>query len=59
MAKQRKAGRRETVDERKCGLILAAARKVFEQEGLDGASLRAIASAGLTDPPPSSARMVR
>jgi AcrR family transcriptional regulator len=45
MAKQRKAGRRETADERKRDLILAAARKVFEQEGLDGASLRAIAAA--------------
>src|ERR1700754_1426560 len=45
MAKQRKAGRREAVDERKRGLILAAARKMFEQEGLDGASLRAIAAA--------------
>jgi AcrR family transcriptional regulator len=37
--------------ELKRGLILAAARKVFEAEGLDGASLRAIAAeAGYTPP---------
>src|SRR6187455_139816 len=45
MAKQRMAGRRVAAGERKRDLILTAAREVFEQEGLDGASLRAIASA--------------
>ena len=45
MAKQRMAGRRVAAGERKRDLILTAARKVFEQEGLDGASLRAIAAA--------------
>src|SRR6186997_784621 len=42
---ERKSDRRNAVDELKRGLILDAARKVFEAEGLEGASLRAIASA--------------
>jgi len=37
--------RRRKVSELKRGLILDAAREVFEVEGLDGASLRAIAAA--------------
>jgi AcrR family transcriptional regulator len=42
-------GRARAVQELKRGLILDAARKVFEVEGLDGASLRAIAAeAGYT-----------
>jgi AcrR family transcriptional regulator len=41
----RRPGRRRAVGELKRGLILAAARRVFEAEGLDGASLRAIAAA--------------
>jgi len=46
MAQERRSGR-----ELKRGLILEAARKVFEAEGLDGASLRAIAAeAGYTPP---------
>ena len=46
MGRERRGGR-----EVKRGLILAAARKVFEAEGLDGASLRAIAAeAGYTPP---------
>ena len=46
MARERRSGR----DLRR-GLILEAARKVFEAEGLDGASLRAIAAeAGYTPP---------
>jgi AcrR family transcriptional regulator len=46
---QRREGRREAVSEHKRGLILKAARKVFEAEGLEGASLRAIAArAGYT-----------
>lgn len=41
--------RREAVSEHKRGLILDAARAVFEAEGLEGASLRAIAAqAGYT-----------
>jgi AcrR family transcriptional regulator len=49
MPKGRKAGRQKAVSELKRGLILDAARKVFEAEGLDGASLRAIAAgAGYT-----------
>ena len=48
MERQR-AGRREAVSEHKRSLILAAAREVFEAEGLEGASLRAIAArAGYT-----------
>lgn len=42
---QRKSGRTQAVRALKRGLILEAARKVFEGEGLDGASLRAIAAA--------------
>lgn len=38
-------GRRRQADEAKRGLILACARRVFEADGLDGASLRAIAAA--------------
>src|SRR5215212_7673610 len=45
MSKKRKAVRQQVVSELKRGLILDAARRVFEAEGLDGASLRAIASA--------------
>src|ERR1700731_4209303 len=43
MAKERKIDRQKAVSDLKRGLILDAARKVFEAEGLDGASLRAIA----------------
>src|SRR6187401_3681443 len=42
---ERKSDRQNAVGELKRGLILDAARKVFEADGLDGASLRAIASA--------------
>lgn len=45
MARERKAGRHEAVRQLKRGLILQAARKVFESDGLEGASLRAIAGA--------------
>jgi AcrR family transcriptional regulator len=46
---QRRAGRERAVKDLKRGLILDAARTVFEAEGLDGASLRAIAAeAGYT-----------
>jgi AcrR family transcriptional regulator len=45
MAKQQRTGRQKTVSELKRGLIMDAARRVFEAEGLDGASLRAIATA--------------
>jgi AcrR family transcriptional regulator len=46
---QRRDGRRETVNGHKRDLILKAAREVFETEGLEGASLRAIAArAGYT-----------
>jgi AcrR family transcriptional regulator len=38
-------GRQQAVRDLKRGLILDAAREVFEAEGLDGASLRAIAGA--------------
>src|SRR6516164_7494449 len=45
----RRQGRRRAVGELKRELILDAARQVFEAEGLDGASLRAIAAeAGYT-----------
>jgi AcrR family transcriptional regulator len=45
----RREGRRKAVSEHKRGLILGAARDVFEAEGLEGASLRAIAArAGYT-----------
>jgi len=45
MATRSGQGRRLEVDEVKRGLILASARRVFEADGLDGASLRAIAAA--------------
>src|SRR5882724_9030991 len=45
MVKDRKIGRQTAVSEMKRGLILDAARKVFEADGLEGASLRAIAAA--------------
>ena len=45
MAREPKSGRQKAVSDLKRGLILDAARKVFEADGLDGASLRAIASA--------------
>ncbi len=49
MAKERKIGRQKAVSDLKRELILDAARKVFEADGLDGASLRAIAAgAGYT-----------
>src|SRR5258707_1496950 len=46
MTKERKIGRRKAVGELKRELILDAARKVFEADGVDGASLRAIAAGG-------------
>jgi AcrR family transcriptional regulator len=49
MAKERMSGRRKAVSDLKRELILDAARKVFEADGLEGASLRAIAAtAGYT-----------
>jgi AcrR family transcriptional regulator len=45
MVAERRSGRQKAVSDLKRGLILDAARKVFEAEGLDGASLRAIAAA--------------
>jgi AcrR family transcriptional regulator len=49
MTRERKIGRQRAVSELKRELILDAARKVFEADGLDGASLRAIAAgAGYT-----------
>ena len=49
MAAAQRPERQKAVSELKRGLILDAARKVFEDDGLDGASLRAIAaSAGYT-----------
>jgi AcrR family transcriptional regulator len=49
MAKGGEAQRRRPGGEARRGMILAAARDVFESEGLDGASLRAIAArAGYT-----------
>lgn len=49
MREQQRQGRREAVNEHKRSLILIAAREVFEKEGLEGASLRAIAArAGYT-----------
>lgn len=45
MATERRIGRQKAVSDLKRGLILDAARKVFEADGLDGASLRAIAAA--------------
>ncbi|HEX7007828.1 MAG TPA: helix-turn-helix domain-containing protein [Alphaproteobacteria bacterium] len=48
-ADRRRQGRTQAVNELKRDLILDAARKVFEAEGLEGASLRAIAAeAGYT-----------
>lgn len=44
-AEQRRNGRTRAVSDLKRGLILAAARKVFDKVGLEGASLRAIAAA--------------
>jgi AcrR family transcriptional regulator len=49
MSTERRTGRQKAVSNLKRGLILDAARAVFEAEGLDGASLRAIAvAAGYT-----------
>src|SRR5436853_6171482 len=49
MAKERKIGRQKAVSDLKRELILDAARKVFEADGLEGASLRSIAAvAGYT-----------
>ncbi len=49
MAKQQKIGRQRAVSALKRELILNAARAIFEAEGLEGASLRAIAAgAGYT-----------
>jgi AcrR family transcriptional regulator len=49
MAVEQRTGRRKAVGDLKRRLILDAARGVFEAEGLDGASLRAIAArAGYT-----------
>ena len=45
MAEEQKAGRQKAVNNLKRELILDAARKVFEADGLDGASVRAIAAA--------------
>jgi AcrR family transcriptional regulator len=45
MAKEQRIGRQRAVSELKRSLIMGAARQVFEAEGLDGASLRAIAAA--------------
>jgi AcrR family transcriptional regulator len=48
-AAEQRSERRKAVSGLKRGLILAAARRVFEKEGLEGASLRAIAAeAGYT-----------
>ena len=44
MAEKRRAGRQRAVSEHKRELILDAAREVFAAEGLEGASLRAIAT---------------
>jgi len=49
MGKEQKIGRQKAVSDLKRELILDAARKAFEADGLDGASLRAIAAgAGYT-----------
>jgi len=45
MEKEQRIGRQKAVSELKRSLIMDAARQVFEAEGLDGASLRAIATA--------------
>jgi AcrR family transcriptional regulator len=51
MAAERRTGRQKAVSDLKRGLILDAARRVFEADGLDGASLRAIAAAAGDTPP--------
>lgn len=49
MAENKRTVRRQAVSDMKRGLILEAARAVFEADGLEGASLRAIAArAGYT-----------
>src|ERR1700759_3952746 len=49
MSTERRTGRQRAVKDLKRAIILDAARAVFEAEGLDGASLRAIAvAAGYT-----------
>jgi AcrR family transcriptional regulator len=45
MVTETTSGRQRAVSDLKRGLILDAARRVFEADGLDGASLRAIAAA--------------
>jgi AcrR family transcriptional regulator len=45
MARESRIGRQKAVSDLKRGLILDAARQVFERDGLDGASLRSIAAA--------------
>lgn len=45
MAREQKVERQKAVSDLKRGLILDAAWKVFEADGLDGASVRAIAAA--------------
>src|SRR3954463_5223356 len=45
MAREQRIGRQKAVSELKRGLIMDAARQGLEAEGLDGASLRAIATA--------------
>ena len=45
MAREQKSGRQKAISDLKRGVILDAARRVFESDGLDGASLRAIAAA--------------
>lgn len=45
MATEHRTGRKRAVSDMKRSLILEGARKVFEADGLEGASLRAIASA--------------
>ncbi|HEU0159339.1 MAG TPA: TetR family transcriptional regulator, partial [Hyphomicrobiaceae bacterium] len=45
MGMAQRSDRQRAVKDLKRALILDAARKVFEREGLEGASLRAIATA--------------
>jgi AcrR family transcriptional regulator len=45
MEREQRIGRQKAVSELKRSLIMDAARQVFETEGLDGASIRAIAMA--------------
>lgn len=45
MVREQRVGRQRAVSDLKRGLILDAARRIFEADGLDGASLRAIAAA--------------